>query len=278
MANVFEESLFSKYPEEYDEVTKQAISFTAIYCGDTIIRDTIFEIVTNYAKKRGLSVEILRYPFRDDELWAFTFVKSGTIFLCVNSELAICKQIFAVAHELYHIYCYAENTDLDTIESGSVLVSKTVDDKAVTREDSKANAFAGLILMPGKMLNQQLVIFGIKGNSVTVDDVLTLMELFALPYKAVVLRLAENNNITKSRVKELLSYDNKYIMGRIELTGKAQRWQQNRKDDQYYGSLLDDMNYNRENELLTKSRDDSDIEYLNKIKDEFSKPSIEVIN
>ena len=269
MGNVFEESLFSKYHEEYEEVAELATSFIALYCGDTIIRDTIFEIVTNYARKRNLSVEILRYPFRDDELWAFTFVKSGTIFLCVNSELAICKQIFAVAHELFHIHCYAENIDLDTIESGSVLVSKIVDDKAMTREDLQANAFAGLILMPSKILPGQLGIFGIKGNSVTFDDVLTLMELFALPYKAVVLRLAEDGYISKMKVKELLSYDNSYVMERINLTGKALGWQQNRRDFQYYGSLLDDMDYNRENALLTESREAADREYLEKLRMHF---------
>src|SRR5699024_464413 len=104
MGDIFEESLFSKQPKQFDRVNAQAKSFGVNYCGTTIIRDSIFGVAANYARKRELSLEILRYPFQDEELWAFTFVKKGTLFLCVNSELAICKQIFAVAHELYHIH------------------------------------------------------------------------------------------------------------------------------------------------------------------------------
>ena len=129
-----------------------------------------------------MSLEILRYPFKDDELWAFIFVKKDTLFLCVNSDLAICKQIFAVAHELYHIHCYAEDIDPDTITCGSLLDSKTVDDLAVSKEDLEANAFAGLILMPDRMLDEQLKLYGIAGEKISLDDVLILMDLFALPY------------------------------------------------------------------------------------------------
>ena len=102
-----------------------------------------FGIIENYARKKEMALEILRYPFLDEELWAFTFVKKGTIFLCINSELAMCKQIFAAAHELYHIRCYADGTDTDTIRTGSVLEVNVADEIAMTQEDLEANAFAG---------------------------------------------------------------------------------------------------------------------------------------
>lgn len=266
MGNVFEESLFSKQPKRFEEIEAQAKAFSANYCGSTIIRDSIFEIAANFARKRELSLEILRYPFRDDELWAFTFVKKGTLFLCVNSELAICKQIFAAAHELYHIHCYAEDIDPDTIAGGSLLDSKTADDLAMSQEDFEANAFAGLLLMPGNMLDEQLKLYGISGGKISVDDILTLMELFALPYKAVVLRLAENHNITPDKVRELLAIDASFVSERIRLTGKALVWQQNRKELSYFGSLPDNMQYNSENELLTDSRERSDRERLERIR------------
>ena len=180
MGNVFEESLFSKQPKQFEKIDSLAKAFAANYCGSSIIRDSIFGMVSNYARKRELSLEILRYPFKDDELWAFTFVKKDTLFLCVNSEHAICKQIFAVAHELYHIHCYAEDIDPDTIACGSLLDSKTVDDLAVSKENLEANAFAGLLLMPDNMLDEQLKLYGIVGEKISVDDVLTLMDLFAL--------------------------------------------------------------------------------------------------
>ena len=53
------------------------------------------------------------------------------------------------------------------------------------------------------------------------------------------------------------------------LTGKALGWQQNSRELLYFGSLLDDMEYNSENDLLTDSREESDREYLEKIRKGF---------
>jgi hypothetical protein len=269
MGDIFEESLFAKQSKQFEKIGSHAKSFTINYCGNTIIRDSIFGIVANYARKRELPLEILRYPFEDEELWAFTFVKKGTLFLCVNSGLVFCKQIFAAAHELYHIHCYAEDIDLNTIAKGSLLDSKTVDDMAVSQEDLEANAFAGLLLMPDSMLDEQLKLYGIMVEKMSVDDVLTLMELFALPYKAVVLRLVENHNITPAKAGELLTVDASFVSERIMLTGKALGWQQNSRGCLYFGSLLKNMEYNSENGLLTDSREASDREFLEKIRKDF---------
>lgn len=273
MGDILNESLFSKQPKQFDKINALAKSFAANYCGSTIIRDSIFGIVSNFARKRELQVEVFRYPFNDEELWAFTFVKKGTLFLSVNSELALCKQIFAVAHELYHIHCYAEDIDPDTIAGGSLLDSKTADDMAGTQEDLEANAFAGLLLMSDSILDEQFKLYDISGETITVEDVLTLMELFALPYKAVVLRLAENHNITVAKAKKLIGIDASFVHERMKLTGKALGWQQNSKDLDYFGSLLDNMEYNSENELLTDIREESDKRYLEKIRKGFREES-----
>ncbi|MBE6013764.1 MAG: ImmA/IrrE family metallo-endopeptidase [Lachnospiraceae bacterium] len=269
MGDILDESLFSKQPKRFDETNQKAKSFVVNFCGSTIIRGSIFEVVTNYARVKELPLEILRYPFKDEELWAFTFVKKGTVFLCVNSELSLCKQFFATAHELYHIYCYAEDLNVDTITKGSLLNSKTVDDRADSQEDLEANAFAGLLLMPDAMLDEQIRIYGIAREQITVDDVLTLMELFALPYKATVLRLVENGIIDVTRARNLLNEDKCYVEERMELTGKANVWQQDSRDLSYFGSLLDDMEYNKENDLLTTGRESSDTELLESIRKGF---------
>ena len=123
--------------------------------------------------------------------------------------------------------------------------------------------------MPDGILDEQIKLYGIAADKISVDDVLILMELFALPYKAVVLRLVENHDISNSKAKELLECDSDYVSERIKLTGKALKWQQNSKDLSYLGSLLDDMEYNKEQELLTESREKSDMEYLEKIRKGF---------
>lgn len=73
----------------------------------------------------------------------------------MNSQLILCKQIFAVAHELYHIYCYVEDINQSTITGGSLLNSQIGDEAAVTQEDLEANAFAGLLLMTDKEMREQ---------------------------------------------------------------------------------------------------------------------------
>ena len=75
MGDVLEKSLFSRQPKQFEKVNSRAKSFAANYCGTIIIRDSIFGIAENYARKRDLTLEVLRYPVKDDELWAFTFVK-----------------------------------------------------------------------------------------------------------------------------------------------------------------------------------------------------------
>lgn len=59
---------------EFEKVDAQAKAFAVNYCGNTIIRNSVFSIASNYARKRELSMEILRYPFKDEELWAFTLL------------------------------------------------------------------------------------------------------------------------------------------------------------------------------------------------------------
>lgn len=269
MKDVFAESLYKKQNKQFEKINDQSKAFAANYCGNTIIRDTIFCIVSNYARKRELSLEVLRYPFNDDELWAFTFVKKGTIFLCVNAELPICKQIFATAHELYHIHCYAENINMSTITNGSLLDSKTFDKAEASQEDLEANAFAGLLLMPDVSLAEQFKIFGISKENMNVDDVLSLMDLFALPYKAVILRLVETGEITEEKAQTLLQVDSDTISIRIELTGKAEQWQQDTRRLLRYGSLLDNLAFNSEYELLKESREEADKAFLEKIRKNF---------
>lgn len=269
MGDIFKESLYYKQKMQFEKINELSKAFASNYCGNNIIRESIFEITSNYARKRELSLEVFRYPFGDSELWAFSFVKKGAIFLCVNTELPMCKQIFATAHELYHIHCYAEDINTNTITSGSLLYSKTFDEAAASQEDMEANAFAGLLLMPDLSLAEQFRLFGISKRDMNVDDVLTLMDLFALPYKAVVLRLVESDIITNATAQKLLQEDSKKINLRIELTGKAEQWQCDSGGILHYGSLLDNLIFNSEHDFLVNSREASDKAYLEKIREKF---------
>ena len=72
-----------------------------------------------------------------------------------------------------------------------------------TQEDVEANAFAGLLLMPDQLLSNQIDLFGIDKDDMDTDSVLSLMDMFAIPYKATVLRLYESNCIKRHKAEEL---------------------------------------------------------------------------
>lgn len=200
MNNVLEDSLFVSQTKKFDEIQSIVRQFSAEYVGNSVIKDNIFAVIQNYARKKEIALELLRYPIHDDELWALTFLKQDTIFVCVNTALPLCKQFFAAAHELYHIYCYVENADQSYIKNGSMLDSATGDETGRTQEDLEANAFAGLLLMPDQLLHEQILLYGLDKDLVTVDSVLMLMDMFAMPYKAVA--FYQDHHQTTFRVME----------------------------------------------------------------------------
>lgn len=266
MTTILDNILYSKQNKRYHEIEDIVRKFTAVYSGNSIIRDNIFSVTANYARKNDLPIELLRYPFHDNELWAFTFLKSGTVFVCVNSGLAVCRQIFALAHELYHIYCFEEDVDQNIIRNGSLLNSDIANEVSNEPEDLEANAFAGLLLMPEGCVHEQMALYGIQKQNVELDDILTLMDIFAIPYKAVVLRMYECGCLSMEKAKKLLVISSDEIEERVILTGKAKRWQLDGAGTEIFGSLLDNFNYNEQNEYLNETREKSDKAYIANLK------------
>ena len=269
MPDVIDNILFTVDKKRFHQMKEIARIVSSCYSGETIIRDRIFNVIRNYARKKEIPIEILRYPFHDDELWAFTFLKEGTVFICVNTDLSVCKQLFAVAHEFYHIICFVEDTDTNTLRNGSMLQGKTEDAIVSNREEVEANAFAGLLLMPTENVLNQLDVMGIEKTSISIDDVLTMMDIFAMPYKACVLRLVECDVVSSKQARELYSIEWNTVRQRMKLTGKAIRWNLNGKGTEIFGSLLDNYDFNVKHELLTESRVASDNQFISSLKKRF---------
>ena len=89
MNNVLKDSLFVSQNRKFDEIQFVVRQFSAEYVGNSIIKDNIFAVIQNYARKKEIALEMLRYPIHDDELWALTFLKQDTIFVCVNTALPL---------------------------------------------------------------------------------------------------------------------------------------------------------------------------------------------
>lgn len=262
----FDGILFSKNKNRFSQIKNIAAGFTSLYIGRNIIQDDIFTVIENYARTKEMPLEWIRLPIKDQELCACTFIRGGRIFVMLNSDLPISKQIFAAAHELYHIRCYLEDNDPGLERSGSILDSYTIDTGTTEEEEMEANAFAGTLLAPLDDLEQQIRIFQIDKLEIGIDDVLVLMDIFAIPYKAMILRLMEEKIISLEKAKELLGIPAEDIRKRMMITGKAKRWALIPVGNEKLGSIMENISSNSEYERLPKSRIKSDWDKLEAIK------------
>ena len=265
MCKVLENSLFIKDKKKYVKINERVTSFNSLYNKNNIIQDDIFNILENYVARHDMPFDLLRYPIADTELCACTFIRQGRMFVMVNSALPISKQIFAAAHELYHIYCYFEENDSVLLQSGSILESGVLDDEAKEIEDMKANAFAALLLAPKERIDEQTDVYNISYKNISIPIVLRIMDIFAIPYKAAVLRLFEEEKINVKTAKRLLQEDEEEINKRIKLTGKAARWQEIPKDFIRFGSLSELMYDVEQRAVAGDERLESDKARLDKI-------------
>ena len=53
MGDTFFENLFYKQEKQFEKINDLSKAFAVNYCGNTIIRESIFGIVSNYARKRN---------------------------------------------------------------------------------------------------------------------------------------------------------------------------------------------------------------------------------
>lgn len=266
MFHAIENSLYVKDREKYKKISESAIRFNAVYNGNNIIQDDIFHVIENYIRKHDMPFELLRYPIGDQELCACTFIREERLFVVINAALPISKQIFAAAHELYHIFCYLEDDDSALSQYGSILHSASIDEVATRIEDAEANAFAGLLLAPPERLREQMRIYDIHPRAIQLDDIIMLMEIFAIPYKAVVLRLFEDEVLTEDEVRTFFVLDSTLITKQIELTGRAERWQTVPNGTTRFGSLLEMMDAVKKTESVREERYNSDMATLAEIK------------
>lgn len=267
MALLFDSILYKADAKRFEQIREISAGFSSYYIGQNIIQDDIFAVIENYARTKEMPLEWLRFPIRDPKLCACTFIRSGRIFVMMNSGIPMSKQIFAAAHELYHIRCFLEEDNLELIKRGSILKAATIDAGATEEEEMEANAFAGILLVPVDALEQQIRIYQINKEAIEMNDILTLMDIFAVPYKAMVLRLLEEKIISDDQARKMTAVPFSKVKKLIQMTGKAKRWDMIPSGYEKFGNLVENLTINTEQEALPKSRLDSDWKELERIKE-----------
>ncbi|MDI3548603.1 MAG: hypothetical protein PWR10_2255 [Halanaerobiales bacterium] len=252
---LLEETIKKVRPDLYEDIKKEVLFFQEKYTGarDKVLQDDIFRIIEEME-----GIDLLLFPIEDEELCGFICEYKGQTFIYINTYLPYEKQIFAAAHELYHF-----------IKNGhkELLHRKIIDDdEKIDLEESKANLFAALLLVPDESLRKELDLLKVKSDK-DIDElkIIKLMDTFAVPYKTIILRLYELEILNEEKTGKWLSIpdrdENKGILYQIKKHKIGERWQKRTREVKYsnlQALILD----NDELELLPKKRIEKDLAFI----------------
>ena len=186
------------------------------FVGETPIAGDIFTILEN------MDIVLLEFPIQsDNEKPAFSaaimYSKEGgeeLIFIGLNTADYFDKQIFAIAHELYHFYTKTGSHLSRVDEEGSLV-------------EAMANRFAAEFLLPESVL-ESIVINEFKRSSLQDLQMKTLLRFIArlqctwwLPYRSLVKRLKEISAINNNQYEELYGINERDMDGEYGRMGLA---------------------------------------------------------
>jgi len=187
------------------------------FVGETPIANDIFTILDR------LDIMLLEYPIESEgDRPAFSaaimYSEEGDkklTFIGLNTADFYDKQIFAIAHELYHYYT----------KSGSHLSRPEDEDNSLI--EVKANRFAAEFLLPETVL-ESIVLDEFKTSSLEKIQHKALLRFIArlhctwwLPYRSLVRRLHEIGAISSEQYAELYSIDERDLQGEYGKAGLA---------------------------------------------------------
>ncbi|KLU60495.1 hypothetical protein CEB3_c33460 [Peptococcaceae bacterium CEB3] len=166
-----------------------------------VIGTQIFSILSLYAR-------VFYYPLGKIGPWGITYMwgldsddRAEKPFVTINTSISVDEQVFAAAHELYHIW-FDEKAEAipasilgDTDEHGAQL----------DFSELKANRFAADFLVAEEMLLQEMRIYSITPHQISAKDILRLATLFTVPYKTMVKRLHETEMLTMEEREQYLA-------------------------------------------------------------------------
>jgi Zn-dependent peptidase ImmA (M78 family) len=195
-----------------------------------IIREEIFNILEK-------NCTVLYYPIKDEEICAFAVKHGEKYFTIINTYIPLEKQIFAVAHELYHLWYTKGPWEI----LSSLIIDGQLTD-GLSPEEIRANRFAAELLVPRQLILSELGLREIKRNGLELKDIVELMDVFLMPYKTIVRRLHEIEYISEEQCNRFL-----LIPDRIENDG-VMLWQKRlglcqrnneRTNQTKFGNLID---------------------------------------
>jgi Zn-dependent peptidase ImmA (M78 family) len=187
------------------------------FIGETPIANDIFTILEN------MNILLLEYPIKSDDvkpafsaaLMCSTEGDKELVFIGLNTADFFDKQIFAIAHELYHFYT----------KTGSHLSRLSEEEDSYV--EAEANRFAAEFLLPESTL-KSIVLDEFKTSSLRKIQTKMLLRFIArlqcvwwLPYRSLVKRLREIDTVSDEQYERLYNIDERDLDGEYGRMGKA---------------------------------------------------------
>lgn len=164
------------------------------------LNDVIGGQIFNILEKEN---KVLYYPLGDDQVWGFCESIQGKTFVCINTSLPYDKQVFAAAHELYHLW-YGT--------SGELMLSEDMEEHSCGKEiELLANRFAAEFLVNEELLLQEMRVYEMDKHHLVIKDIVRLANLFVVPYHTMVKRLFEIKMLSNKEYEKFKSCTEKEV-------------------------------------------------------------------
>lgn len=243
------------------------------FMNEAPIANDLFTILEN------LNIHILQYPISSvSDRPAFSAVllylcEEGKelVFVGVNTADYFDKQIFAMAHELYHYFT----------KTGTHLSRLDMEDDEYNLIESKANRFAAEFLLPESQL-REIIQAEFRDASLKLISIKTIQRFIArlqctwwLPYRSLVRRLHEIEAITEAQYYELYELRERDLQseyGKIGLAINAEIFRKLNSRTQEVGTSPQGIEYiirNFEDHLISEDSFAETLQLFNRTPSDF---------
>lgn len=166
------------------------------------IGSNIFNVI-----EKQYNCALLLYPIETQKVAGFTRKNDGIVQIFINSSFNRSFQIFAAAHELYHLMEISDNDTFILCEKDDISESYT--DIRIDINELRANYFAAAFLLPEKVIKDRFVLKKyLSVNDNFILDILQIESEYSVPYKTIIKRIKELGIVNNVTFEKLLDYEN----------------------------------------------------------------------
>lgn len=172
-----------KYSDSNQEIVESRLREFYSLCGMSNHNEmlNILQIVRTSLLGKGYLV--LELPFADKEIGALCYRGDALGYVVLNSSLPKVNVNFAACHEIYHVY-FQQNESMPKVEFAN-------DRYYEYEEESAANLFAGMLLMPEAGFRFMYHKFKVDSDGDELSTMVRLMSYYEVPYMSVLVRCCE---------------------------------------------------------------------------------------